>query len=128
MNSSSNEHSSSSGIDVKELNEQLMREGVPDEMPEEMREKLLQYAQGELDEAASKAMIGDIVKEAFDVENEKLSEQNQEQLAEILENDENYNCPENAEKNDKNALIQEDMPDSTHSYLNKVNLHVSLSN
>ena len=113
---------------MKELNEQLMREGVPDEMPEEMREKLLQYAQGELDEAASKAMIGDIVKEAFDVENEKLSEQNQEQLAEILENDENYNCPENAEKNDKNALIQEDMPDSTHSYLNKVNLHVSLSN
>ena len=91
-----------------------------DKMPEEMREKLLKYAQGELDEDESKTMIGDMVKEALDVENEKLSEQNQEQLAEILENDENYNCPENAEKNDKNALIQEDMPDTTHSYLNKV--------
>ena len=53
-------------------------------------------------------------------ENEKLIDENQEQLAEILQKDENYNCPENAEKNDKNALLQEDMPDPTHSYLNKV--------
>ena len=118
---SSNGHSSSSGIDVKELNEKIMHDlETGDKMPEEMREKLLKYAQGELDEDESKTMIGDMVKEALDVENEKLSEQNQEQLAEILENDENYNCPENAEKNDKNALIQEDMPDTTHSYLNKV--------
>ena len=62
----------------------------------------------------------DEIKADIESENEKLTTANQEQLAEILEKDENYNCPENAEKNDKNALLQEEMPDPTHSYLNKV--------
>ena len=116
-----------------------------EKMPEEMREKLLQYGRGvkslhflvlfqflgEMTGDEAKSFFSDIVREHLtddsdeikadiESENEKLTTANQEQLAEILEKDENYNCPENAEKNDKNALLQEEMPDPTHSYLNKV--------
>ena len=74
----------------------------------------------------SKEVIGDIVRNAFDgltdmeKENESLTDANQEKLAEILQNDENFNCPEFAEKSDQTALLQDDMPDPTHSFLNKV--------
>ena len=116
-----------------------------EKMPEEMREKLLQYGRGdkllhncllflflgELTGDEAKSFFSDIVREHLNddsdelkvnikSENEKLIDENQEQLAKILQKDENYNCPEKAEKNDKNALLQEDMPDPTHSYLNKV--------
>ena len=116
-----------------------------EKMPEEMREKLLQYGRGdkllhncllflllgELTGEEAKSFFSDIVREHLNddsdelkvdikSENEKLIDENQEQLAKILQKDENYNCPDNAEKNDKNALLQEDMPDPTHSYLNKV--------
>ena len=40
--------SSSSGIDVKEINEQIIKDmETSEKMPEEMREKLLQYGRGD---------------------------------------------------------------------------------
>lgn len=80
----------------------------------------------------SKEVIGEIVRKAVDgltdmeKENESLTDANQEQLAEILQNDENFNCPEFAEKSDQTALLQDDMPDPTHSFLNKVRILFSI--